>query len=111
MTAPTRLRRPRRYVSPLTIAVIYALAGAFWILASDRALTAFFPAEELERWQTVKGLLYVAVTAVLLYLATRRSMAGIRASERLYRQMFETTTVALLIDTATAKIEDANAAA
>ncbi|MGE5091850.1 MAG: ATP-binding protein [Bacillota bacterium] len=111
MTAPTRLRRPRRYVSPLTIAVIYALAGAFWILASDRALTAFFPAEELERWQTVKGLLYVAVTAVLLYLATRRSMAGIRASERLYRQMFETTTVALLIDPATAKIEDANAAA
>jgi PAS domain S-box-containing protein len=90
---------------------MYALAGALWILASDRALTAFFPAEELERWQTLKGLLYVAVTAILLYLATRRSMAGIRASERLYRQMFETTTVALLIDPATARIEDANAAA
>jgi PAS domain S-box-containing protein len=113
MTAPTRHPHPpsRRYFSPLTIAVGYALAGALWIFASDRALSAFFPAEELERWQTVKGLLYVAVTALLLYLATRRSLAGVRASERLYRQMFETTTVALLIDPETASIEDANAAA
>ena len=111
MTAPTRHPHSRRYFSPLTIAVGYALAGALWIFASDRALSALFPAEELERWQTVKGLLYVAVTALLLYLATRRSLAGVRASERLYRQMFETTTVALLIDPETACIEDANAAA
>ena len=111
MTAPTRQLRPRRYLSPLTIAVLYAVIGALWILVSDRALSAFFPAEELERWQTLKGLLYVVVTALLLYLATRRSLAGVRASERLYRQMFETTTVALLIDPATARIEDANAAA
>ena len=111
MTAPTRQPPPRRYLSPLTIAVLYTVVGALWILASDRALTVLFPAEELERWQTLKGLLYVAVTGVLLYLATRRSLAGVRASERLYRQMFETTTVALLIDPATARIEDANAAA
>jgi PAS domain S-box-containing protein len=111
MTPPTRQPPPRRYLSPLTIAVLYAVVGALWILASDQALTAFFPVEELERWQTVKGLLYVAVTGVLLYLATRRSLSGVRASERLYRQMFETTTVALLIDPATARIEDANAAA
>jgi len=111
MTAPTRHPHSRRYFSPLTIAIGYALAGALWIFASDRALSALFPAEELERWQTVKGLLYVGVTALLLYLATRRSLAGLRASERLYRQMFETTTVALLIDPANARIEDANAAA
>jgi len=111
MTAPTRHPHSRRYFSPLTIAIGYALAGALWIFASDRALSALFPAEELERWQTVKGLLYVGVTALLLYLATRRSLAGLRASERLYRQMFETTTVALLIDPASARIEDANAAA
>ena len=108
----TATRQPdNRYLSPLTIALIYAGLGAAWILLSDRALTLLFPADELERWQSVKGLLYVAVTAGLLYLLTRRSMAAIRRSERLYRQMFETTTVALLIDPVTGRIEDANAAA
>src|SRR6476646_10333781 len=104
-------QRDHRFLSPLTIALLYAGLGAAWILLSDRALTLLFPADELERWQSVKGLLYVAVTAVLLYLLTRRSLADIGRSERLYRQMFGTTTVALLVDPATARIEDANAAA
>ena len=98
-------------MGPLAIAVLYAALGAGWILLSDRALDLLFPAGELQRWQTVKGLLYVAITAVLLYHLTRRSLAAVRRSERLYRQMFETTTVALLIDPAGARIEDANAAA
>jgi PAS domain S-box-containing protein len=98
-------------MGPLGIALLYAAVGAAWILLSDRALTLLFPADELARGQTLKGLLYVAVTAALLYLVTRRSMAAVRRSERLYRQMFETTTVALLLDPADIRIEDANAAA
>ncbi len=102
--APTAL-------SPLGIALLYAALGAAWILLSDRALTLLFEADDVQRWQTVKGLLYVAITAGLLFLLTRRSLAAVRRSERLYRQMFETTTVAFLIDPAHARIEDANAAA
>jgi two-component system, cell cycle sensor histidine kinase and response regulator CckA len=104
------LGRPRA-LGPLAIALLYAAVGAAWIFLSDRALTLLFPAGEVQRWQTVKGLLYVAVTAVLLYLLTRQSLAAVRRSERLYRQMFETTTVALLLDPDSARIEDANAAA
>jgi len=98
-------------MGPLAIALLYAGLGAAWIFLSDRALDLLFPAGELQRWQTVKGLFYVAITALLLYHLTRRSLAAVRRSERLYRQMFETTTVALLIDPASARIEDANAAA
>ena len=109
--APRRHSRSPRYLSPLTIAAAYLLVGTAWIFLSDRALTLLFPAGELARWQTVKGILYVAVTALLLFLLMRRSLAALRRSEERHRQMFETTTVALLIDPATATIEDANAAA
>ena len=102
---------PRAALGPLAIALLYAGLGAAWILLSDRALTLLFEAGDVQRWQTVKGLLYVAITAGLLFLLTRRSLAAVRQSERLYRQMFETTTVAFLIDPRGARIEDANAAA
>jgi PAS domain S-box-containing protein len=107
----SRVRTTSPYLTPLGIALLYALFGAAWILLSDRALTLFFPPAELARWQTLKGLLYVWVTAGGLYLLTRAGMSAIRRSERPYRQMFQTTTVALLVDPVTARVVDANAAA
>ncbi len=108
---PGRHPRSPRYLSPLTIALAYLAVGTAWIFLSDRALTLLFAAGEVARWQTVKGVLYVAVTALLLFLLMRRSLAAVRRSEERHRQMFETTTIALLIDPDTATIEDANAAA
>ncbi|MGM0450123.1 MAG: putative bifunctional diguanylate cyclase/phosphodiesterase [Pseudomonadota bacterium] len=55
---------------PLLIALLYALVGALWIMFGDLGLTILVddPAS-VQRLQTWKGLIYIALTAVLLYLA------------------------------------------
>lgn len=57
----------------LHIALIYALSAALWILFSDQALEAMFtdPAQ-IVRASMIKGWLFVAVTALLLYLLVVR---------------------------------------
>ncbi len=115
MTA--RTGQPRvtpRYLTPVGIALLYAVVGATWILLSDRALELLLPPSSgagLVKWQTVKGLAYVGVTAILLYRLVQAGMTAIRLRERPYRQMFDSTTVALLVDPASGRIVDANDAA
>ncbi|HJV94287.1 MAG TPA: PAS domain S-box protein [Azonexus sp.] len=57
----------------LTIAIIYAAFAALWILLSDKAVAWLFsdPTSILMA-STLKGWLFVAVTAVLLYALMRR---------------------------------------
>lgn len=51
------------------VAVAYMLLGLVWIVPSDRVVMQFADSEQmLERLQTGKGLLYVGLTGVLLYL-------------------------------------------
>ncbi len=58
---------------PLYIALVYALAGALWIVLSDRAVEALAPsADAAAVLQTYKGWAYVFVTAAILYYAIRR---------------------------------------
>ena len=56
-------------------AVIYAVAAGLWIVGSDHvvALITRDPAE-MEQISVLKGWLFVAVTAVLLYLGLRRPL-------------------------------------
>jgi len=70
--AAARSRRNVRYL-PRTATAAYALAGALWILLSDRALEKLLPADAqlLTDAQTIKGWLFVAVTAGSLYLIMR----------------------------------------
>ena len=54
------------------ISLIYALVGAIWILASDQVVERLFPdSHSISHFQTYKGLGYITVTAVSLYLALR----------------------------------------
>ncbi len=72
--------RPSKTLNPSLVSakiiLVYAVIGFVWIIASDWAVeilfgdTAFF-----EHVQTVKGWIYVFVTAVIFYLIIRRSMA------------------------------------
>ena len=73
---------PGRFLA-IKIAIVYALAGAAWILASGWALHAFVHQPHLEAvLETVKGWCYVGVTALLLGAALDRYFARIRRSAR-----------------------------
>jgi hypothetical protein len=64
------------------IALLYALFGALWILGSDWLLERLVPDPVwLVRAGALKGWLFIAVTAALLYFVVRRmSGAGARAA-------------------------------
>ena len=65
-------------ITALKISVVYAAAGALWILFSDRVVDGLaFDILTLTRLQTAKGWLFVAVTATLLYLLVYRAVASV----------------------------------
>ncbi|WP_240695469.1 PAS domain S-box protein [Thermus tengchongensis] len=79
------------------IALAYAAFSLAWILASDRLFLLLFPvAEELTRWQTGKGLVFVLLSSTLVYLlaqrweaSQRRASQALAASERRFRALVE----------------------
>ncbi len=76
--------RPGRS-APLKIALIYAIFAAAWIFGSDVLLQTVLSEatiERLTRLQTFKGMLFVAVTAALLFSLIRDAMMKIRHSQR-----------------------------
>lgn len=59
----------KRRLPALRLAAAYALIAALWIWTSDRVLAWLVgDAAEQAFWQTVKGWLFVGITAFLLYL-------------------------------------------
>ncbi|WP_243362522.1 PAS domain-containing sensor histidine kinase [Fundidesulfovibrio terrae] len=80
------------------VSAAYAAAGACWILFSDAAADALFSARpELLAWvQTIKGWVFISVTALLLYGAfrrhdhkTRTQLSALEESEARYRTVIE----------------------
>lgn len=89
----------RVWLTPLRITLLYLALGAAWILLSDRVL-ALLPVDRATalKIETVKGWLFVAVTAAVIYaLLERRSRQLGSAHEELlrtvepYRLMVEET--------------------
>lgn len=65
--------------APSRIVGLYAIFGALWILLSDRALQLLTEnAEILIKLQTVKGWLFIAITALLLYFLVKQQMAELQ---------------------------------
>ena len=63
------------------IAGTYGVFATLWIYFSDRALAVFLPDPALMlQWSVVKGLVFVAVTSLLLLWLMRRSFAAVEAS-------------------------------
>jgi len=104
---PTPVTRParavtykRQYLTPLSIALGYAIIGTSAIAFSHRADKSF------------AGIGFVLATALGLFILLRLSRRGLLERERRYRAMFEeTSAVALLLDPARGTIVDANDAA
>lgn len=55
------------YREALFLALIYAVFGLLWILLSDQILDLFTDHDTYTRIQTYKGLVYILITAVLVY--------------------------------------------
>src|SRR5262245_34720234 len=64
-------------------AMVFAVAGAFWILASDAVLYAITQDRVLvARLETAKGWVFVALTATLIYGVTLRSASRLAHTQR-----------------------------
>jgi PAS domain S-box-containing protein len=60
--------------SEIRIPVIFVLAASAWIILSDGVVTMFIPdPQQQQQFQTWKGLLFVSILTVLLYVLIRRS--------------------------------------
>ena len=74
------MRVVKRVRVPLRIAAAYFGAGCLWILASDWLLGRV-GADGPMIGQTAKGLLFVALSSVLIYVLTDQSVRAVRRSE------------------------------
>ncbi len=91
----------------LKVASIYALAGGLWILFSDRLLEMLVQDPGLiNKIQTIKGWLFILVTAWLVYGLVRRGVNRLLESEaRVVRLNAE---LEALVERRTALYEEAN---
>jgi two-component system, cell cycle sensor histidine kinase and response regulator CckA len=118
-THPPRSRAPVPGAA-IWIPAVYAIASGAWIALSDLLVSgaASSPAEQAA-WSIGKGLGFVAVTSLLLYVGIRAAIGREREaldrvseSEALYRAQFEEhAAVKLLVDPEDGRILDANHAA
>jgi signal transduction histidine kinase len=74
----------------LRVALVYAVFATLWILLSDRAIGwLHFSGEFALRVSSIKGMGFVVVTAVLLFLLALSYVRRIRRSEERYANLFE----------------------
>jgi two-component system cell cycle sensor histidine kinase/response regulator CckA len=112
----------RRSFSAVGIALGYMVVSAAWIIFSDRLLPPLLghpTVATLTHVQTLKGILFIALSAGLLYVLIRFASRAVDASQKAlteiqssYRQLFRNTgAVVFIADAETGSIVDANPAA
>jgi PAS domain S-box-containing protein len=84
--------------SVLYVALAYGLAGMLWILLSDRTLLWFVADPRLlSTFQSIKGVLFVAVSTVLLYVVVRGELRRRTEAEALYYSLAEEAMVGVYL--------------
>ena len=77
---------------PVRITILYVIAGALWILFSDNLLLSFVHnVDSLSFLQTIKGWIYVLITAGLLYFLIRSDFSTIQSSQQALQQSYDAT--------------------
>lgn len=65
------MRRSHRRRFILSTTLLYGLSATLWVFLSDRLFSTMMDVEAIERLSLTKGLAFVALTTVLLFLALR----------------------------------------
>jgi len=69
------------------IAFVYAVIGFLWILLSDQAVHLLIGESPAATWvQTMKGWIFVTITALLVFILTRNTISSIKKSEIALRE-------------------------
>jgi PAS domain S-box-containing protein len=96
----------------LRSALIYLAIGLAWIFGSDWLVNNFSNTEVRAFLQSVKGILFVFVTALVLFIILQRSLILLRKKETEFRSLFiEHPQPLWVYDTATLKFMAVNDAA
>ena len=85
-------------LSPLSIVLVYALAGSVWILLSDTITGTL--ANRIDLYQDIslaKGLLFILITSALLYLLIRFFIKEIQTSGNILQAAFQSSPDAINI--------------
>ncbi len=96
----------------LRVVLLYALVAGVWIFISDNLISYLFKGRFVDELQTTKGLLFVSVTALVLYRLIRRYRKSIEEQACYYEGLFSRNPFPkLLIEPSTQAIVEANAIA
>ncbi|MAT99513.1 MAG: hypothetical protein CL608_20415 [Anaerolineaceae bacterium] len=69
------MRNSTAHKAALRISLIFTVFTALWVLFSDRLLETVIPElDQLTTWQTLKGLVFVFVTTLLIYYLLRQEL-------------------------------------
>ena len=109
--------RPPRGLAPWRGALLYLVFGALWIYVGDALLERWASdTAELTRWQTIKGWLYVLLTALLAGVLLRRAQqaqaesASSAERQRLAHTAADHTVEGVVVTDADSRILSVNAA-
>lgn len=105
-----------RLIPEARIALAYLFFAVLWILLSDRALSLVVKdAGMINTLQTYKGLAFVTLTALLLFVLIRRELVhrrrtelALRTSEARFRRVFESDMVGVIFWDRNGNITEAN---
>ena len=104
--------RAHELLTPASIAGLYFVFGAVWILFSDHAAgTVAGPlgAEALTRFQTYKGIGFIAATGALLYTLLRLAWRARDQSELRYRMLLDEASDGIFLADTAGRYLDVNA--
>jgi PAS domain S-box-containing protein len=99
-------------MTPLRILLAYAAFGVVWVLVAERALALLGPSDAARHGLlTVRAVLYVGGTAVLLHLLLRGQHGARRVRHQAQRAVLESMPDAVLVVDRGSRVVDANRAA
>lgn len=78
-----------KFYLPFKIAFVYFIIGSLYIVFSDKFLENTFSPETVTKFQSYKGLGFVLLTSLLLFILIRKNLRKIKRSEHKYRLLAE----------------------